>query len=265
MPRIVLLLLVLVVLLMVGRNVSAQAKADASAQTAAEKKAANDQANSFVGIIVAGGWVGHTIILLSVAALALVIDHIWTIRASVLMPPGLADQVRKMIQAGQFAQAEQQCKLQPSVLSYVLQAGLAEIDGGWPAAEKAMEDTVAEQSARLFRKIEYLSVIGNIAPMLGLLGTVIGMVVAFREVAITQGAARAADLAEGIYLALVTTVEGLVVAIPALGAFAIFRNRVDQFIAEVASMAQHAFAPLRQSRAPIRRSAPQPPPVEGRA
>jgi biopolymer transport protein ExbB len=120
-----------------------------------------------------------------------------------------------------------------------------------------MEDATAEQSARLFRKIEYLSVIGNIAPMLGLLGTVIGMIVAFRQVAATQGAARAADLAEGIYLALVTTVEGLIVAIPALGAFAVFRNRVDQLVAEVAYVAQHVFAPLKRGRA----AAPPPAPA----
>ncbi len=67
------------------------------------------------------------------------------------------------------------------------------------------------------RRIEYLSVIGNIAPMVGLLGTVTGMIFAFQQVATTRGAAGAGDLAEGIYQALVTTVGGLVVAIPALG------------------------------------------------
>ncbi|MBN2292731.1 MAG: MotA/TolQ/ExbB proton channel family protein, partial [Pirellulales bacterium] len=127
-----------------------------------------------------------------------------------------------------------------------LGAGLAEVEGGWTAIEKAVEDATADQSARLFRKIEYLSVIGNIAPMLGLLGTVIGMIFAFHQVAETQGAARAGDLAEGIYLALVTTVEGLIVAIPALAAFAVFRNRVDQLVAEVAYSAQHTLAPLKR-------------------
>ncbi len=218
--------------------------------------------NSFIGIILAGGWVGHTIILLSVVAMALAIDNVRTVRARALMPPGLADEVRKLLQAGQVTQAYQLCSSAPSALSSVLQAGLGESEAGWSAVEKAMEDALAEQSARLSRRIEYLSVIGNIAPMLGLLGTVIGMVFAFREVAITQGAARAADLAEGIYLALVTTVEGLVVAIPALGVYAIFRNRVDQMIAEVAYAAQHATAPLRHSRTVARRAAPMPPPVE---
>ena len=150
--------------------------------------------------------------------------------------------------------------MQPSFLSFVLCAGFDEATGGWPAMEKAMEDATAEQAARLFRKIEYLSVIGNIAPMVGLLGTVTGMIFAFQEVAETQGAVRAAQLAEGIYTALVTTVGGLLVAIPSLAAFAVFRNRVDQLVAETAYLAQHLVTPLKADRSP-RRTPPVPPPV----
>ncbi|NLE37815.1 MAG: MotA/TolQ/ExbB proton channel family protein [Pirellulaceae bacterium] len=197
-------------------------------------------------ILRSGGVVGLFILLLSVVAVALAVEHMMTIRAKVLMPEGLGEDVRQLLGDGNVAAAEQRCRQQPSFLAFVLSAGLGEVEGGWTAVEKAVEDAVADQSARLFRKIEYLSVIGNIAPMLGLLGTVIGMIFAFREVADTQGAARAADLATGIYLALVTTVEGLIVAIPALGAFAIFRNRVDQLVAETAYAAQHALGPLKR-------------------
>jgi biopolymer transport protein ExbB len=213
--------------------------------------------HDFWNIAQAGGTVGYLILILSIAALALAIEQAITLRASVLMPDGLATRVREQLAAGQVVSALQQCKLQPSVLSHVLQAGLNEADAGWPIAEKAMEDAAAEQSARLMRKVEYLSVIANLAPMLGLLGTVIGMVVAFREVAQSQGAARAADLAEGIYLALVTTVEGLVVAIPTLGVFAWFRSRLEQLFAEVTAQAQQATAPLRR---PSNRGAPPLPP-----
>jgi biopolymer transport protein ExbB len=151
-----------------------------------------------------------------------------------------------MLAGGHLAQAEQQCKLQPCFLSYVIHAGLSEVEGGWQVVEKSMEDTAAEHAARLFRKIEYLSVIANLAPMLGLLGTVIGMVIAFKMVADTQGVANAADLAGGIYMALVTTVEGLVIAIPTLGVFAFFRNRIEELVAEASSVANHVFAPLRR-------------------
>jgi biopolymer transport protein ExbB len=224
--------------------------------------AAEAPANGFFDMIKAGGWVGHTILLLSVVAVSLSIEHLLTIRRATLLPAGLAEKVRDLLRAGRTAEAEQACKMQPSALGYVLQTGLAEVEGGWTIVEKAMEDAVAEQAARLYRKAEYISVIGNIAPMLGLLGTVIGMIEAFSEVAATQGTARAADLAEGIYLALVTTVEGLVVAIPALAVFAIFRSRIDGFVAEIAYVAQHVFAPLRRGTVPTRRP-PAPPTVTG--
>jgi biopolymer transport protein ExbB len=220
-----------------------------------------DSPQSLLDILAAGGPVGLVIIVLSVAAVALVVEHVFTIRHSALIPPGMGEEVHGLLAEGKLAQADQRCRMEPSFLGNVLHAGLAEVDAGWPAVEKAVEDAMAEQSARLFRKIEYLSVIGNIAPMLGLLGTVIGMIVAFREVANTQGAARAADLAQGIYLALVTTVEGLIVAIPSLAAFAVFRNRVDHLVAEAAYVAQHVFAPLKRNRSAGRARVPAPPPI----
>jgi biopolymer transport protein ExbB len=226
----------------------ALAQSPAGAASSNSAASGSDAPQSFLEIVHAGGLVGYIIMFLSVVAVALAIEHAMTIRTSVLLPEGLAEKVRELVKTSQSAQAEQACKLHPSMLSAVLQAGLKEVDGGWSGIEKAMEDTLADQSARLFRKIEYLSVIGNIAPMLGLLGTVIGMVMAFREVAMTQGAARAADLAEGIYLALVTTVQGLVVAIPCLSVFAVFRNRVDQMVAEVSYAAQHVFTPLKRAK-----------------
>lgn len=223
---------------------------------------ATDTAQSLWDILAASGLVGIVILALSVAAVALVIEHVMTIRSGVLLPKGLADEVRQLLASGNAAAARERCGQRPSLLASVLGAGLGEIESGWSAVEKASEDALVDQSARLFRKIEYLSLIGNIAPMLGLLGTVVGMIYAFRQVADTQGAARAADLAEGIYLALVTTVEGLIVAIPALAAFAVFRNRIDQFAAEAAYMTQHALAPLKRRRAAVR--AAQLPPEGGR-
>ncbi len=204
----------------------------------------------FLSIIFSGGVVGAIMIFillaLSVTAAYLIFDHLITIRRKDLMPEGLGEQVRQSLLAGDVAAAQQACNANPSFLSFVLMHGISELEFGWNSVEKSIEDALAEQSARLFRKIEYLSVIGNIAPMVGLLGTVIGMIIAFQEVASTQGTASAPQLATGIYQALVTTVGGLIVAIPAIGAFAIFRNRIDQFVAEAAYMAQHVFTPLRR-------------------
>ena len=235
---------------------------------AADVPAAEETTGSLLEIVLSGGWTGFFILLvllfLSIGAMALALEHVMTIREHVLMPPDLGEQVRGQLASGNLAAANQACQAQPSFLAFVLRAGLAETDGGWSAVEKSLEDATAEQAARLFRKIEYLSVIGNIAPMIGLLGTVTGMIFAFQEVAATQGAARAAELAEGIYMALVTTVGGLIVAIPSLAGFAVFRNRVDQLVAETAYVSLHALSPLKRLRSGRQRTAPPgTSPVEG--
>ncbi len=206
----------------------------------------------FLEIIFSGGLIGIAIIILllalSMTAAYLIIDHLLSVKRSDVMPEGLGDQARALLAQGQVAEAREICTQNPSVLSFILLHGMSEMEYGWTAVEKALEDSLMEQSARLYRKIEYLSVIGNIAPMVGLLGTVIGMIMAFQQVAATQATAGAPQLAEGIYQALVTTVGGLIVAIPAIGAFAVFRNRIDQLIAETGYTAQHVFGPLRRKK-----------------
>ena len=243
----------------------------ATSPTAADKDAPAE-APGLLEIVFSGGWMGIIIMVaiigLSITAAALTIEHAMTIREKVLVPAGLAERVRDQLAGGNLVAADQICQTKPSMLSFVIRAGLAEADGGWTSIEKAIEDATAEQAARLFRKIEFLSVISNIAPMLGLLGTVSGMIMAFREVADSQGAATAADLAEGIYSALVTTVGGLVVAIPCLAVFAIFRNRIDQIVADAAYQVQHVFTPLKRGRSsPVQPRAtavpPTPPPAGG--
>ncbi|PQO40241.1 MotA/TolQ/ExbB proton channel family protein [Blastopirellula marina] len=223
-----------------------------AAPAPAAEPASPPQETGFIDILLSGGIVGNLIMLLllalSLTAAYLVFEHAMAIRHKELSPPGVGDEVRDLLVAGNVKEAEKVCHANPSFLSFVLLSGIAELDSGWSGVEKALEDSVAEQSARLFRKIEYLSVIGNIAPMVGLLGTVTGMIFAFQQVASTQGAAGAADLAEGIYQALVTTVGGLLVAIPSLGAFAVFRNWVDELVAECAYEAQQVFTPLKRRR-----------------
>lgn len=206
---------------------------------------------SWLQIVFSGGPIGILImvvlILLSITAVALCAENLFSIRSSLLMPPGLADEIQKRLAGGDLAATRQLCDSNPSFLSVLVRNGIAEAEGGWAAVEKALEDTAAEQAARLYRKVEFLSVIANLATMLGLLGTVFGLIMAFREVAASQGAARPADLASGIYHALVSTVAGLMIAIPSLGAFAIFRNRVDELAAETTYLAQHAVLPIKRA------------------
>lgn len=203
-------------------------------------------------LVDAGGVIGIIIAGLSIAMVALIVEHLISIRRKSLMPPGLAEQVHHLILQNQFKQAENACQQAPSFLGRVLAAGLSDVPLGYSAVEKSMEDTSTEQAARLFRKIEYLSMIGTLAPMLGLLGTVWGMILAFREFEQTANP-QVAELAPGIYKALVTTLMGLSVAVPALASFAIFRNRIDELAAESTLLAEHVFGDVKRSRATRRK------------
>lgn len=215
---------------------------------------------TFWQIFFSGGPLGIAnmiaLIFLSLTAAYMVFDNLMRIRRKDLIPEELQVSLRKLVEQGRLNEATTACDGQPCFLTAVVRQGLKEADSGWSEVEKAMEDATAEQAARLFRWIEYLSVIGNLAPMVGLLGTVTGMLLAFKEVADSGTNAGAAQLADGIYQALVTTVYGLVIAIPALGFFAMFRSWIDELVAAAAYASMHILEPLK-----LRKIGVQAPPV----
>ena len=191
-------------------------------------------------LLEAGGYIGYIIIGLSVLMLTLIMQQLLTLRLSVLMPHSLAEQAHQLISNGRFAEANELCKQHPCFLGDMLQAGLSETEMGYLQIQKALEDSSAEHSARMMRKVEYLNVIGTLSPMLGLLGTVSGMMKAFLEFQ-NSASPSVSEFAPGISFALVTTLMGLAVAIPSLAAFAILRNRVDELVSETSLMAEQVF------------------------
>ncbi len=123
--------------------------------------------------------------------------------------------------------------------------------------ERALEESLEDRSAKLVRKIEYLNVIGNVSPMIGLFGTVYGMIRLFASIRAAGAIPEPAIIADDISIALVTTFWGLAVAIPALSAFAIFRNRVDVLTAECALTCEKLLAVFKpSSEAPSGKAAP---------
>ncbi|MBI1345004.1 MotA/TolQ/ExbB proton channel family protein [bacterium] len=201
-----------------------------------------------------GGIIGYIICGLSLAMVALIVEHALALRRGALMPFGLAEETHRLILQGQFKQAEELCRQRPSFLGQLLLAGLTEVDLGYAAVEKSMEDAAAQQSARLARKLEYLAVISTVAPMLGLMGTVWGMILAFMEFE-RKANPQVSELAPGVYKALVTTLFGLIVAVPAISAFALFRNRIDELVAQSALLAEHVFADFKRAMAARRKAA----------
>ena len=198
-------------------------------------------------MLAAGGAIGYVIMFLSFIMVALVIDYLLNIRKASFMPPGLAEEVHRCLAEKKIPEAVKTCEKHPGFLSRVLTAGLEEVGtGSFSVVEKAMEDTAAEQSTRYFRRIEHLSVISALAPMLGLMGTVWGMILAFMEFEMKANP-QISELAPGVYKALITTLQGLGVAIPATGALAFFRSRVEELSTETSLLAAHVFADFRRA------------------
>ena len=193
---------------------------------------------SLFKLIQLGGIVGWIIILLSCVALGLVIEYAISIRRTRLAPPRDILVLQKLIRERKFDEILKLDRGKISFLTQVVLAGLKESAQGYSAMLKAMEDTVEALNAALARKIEHLNVIGNIAPMLGLLGTVTGMLRCFNEISQVTGAIEPQQLASGIFEALITTCMGLIVAIPTIYCYALFRNRVDELSAEAALRAE---------------------------
>ncbi len=213
--------------------------ATAYAQADKEKEAAKtEQEISWFETIMQGGVIGFVIIGLSIAALALTIEHFMTIKRDALVPPELLGHLESLFEDEDYEQAMTLCESSPNFLTNVIAAGLPKIGQPYEHIESAMQEAGEQESVKLHQKIAYLSLIGNISPMLGLFGTVTGMIVAFSIIAKTEGAPSPADLANGIQIALVTTFLGLLVAIPTIASYFYFRNKVIRIVMEVGTIAE---------------------------
>ena len=141
------------------------------------------------------------------------------------------------------------CENEPSFFTRVCGAGIAKIGHHFDTIEKSIQEMGDEESIKLHQKIGWLSLIANVAPMMGLLGTVSGMVSAFNTIANSAGQASPAELAKGISQALLTTMFGLIVGIPVTAAFAFLRNRLVKTVIETGAIVEDLFERFREQTA----------------
>src|SRR5205814_7180110 len=163
------------------------------------------------------------IALLSITGLTLIIQGFITNRREVLMPEETTNRIREMIAARQFKELIEFTENDPSFISRALNPALKRAPS-FSSMKEAMETAIGEQTAEQFRKIEYLNIIGNLGPLLGLLGTVLGMIEAFSAMQAAGGNASPGQLAGGISKALAHTFLGLMLAVPCLASFGILRT-----------------------------------------
>lgn len=227
-----------------------------SADAASSNASKAGERSKLLELVLAGGWIGVVLLVASIIAVSLAIRLALALRRAVFFSPELETAVADALVRNDFAAALAAAdERNDAVAGRVLAAGLRETDRGWAAVEKGLEDAVAEETAAFYRRTEPLATIGNVAPMLGLLGTVVGMVSTFGELAVADGSGR--NLAGGIYFALVTTVDGLLVAIPVLVAHAVLNARGAARFAELVQRLDRLFASSKRLLTPENSTRPQ--------
>ncbi len=197
--------------------------------------AAAPQVSYLAWVVDAMGW-HYTIAFLAIsfALVALFVMNLLAARRENVVPPALVEGFEQHLNAKQYQEAYDLAKADDSFLGHVLSAGLSRISAGYSEAVEAMQEVGEEENLRMEQRLGYLALIGTISPMIGLLGTVEGMVESFMVIANTAtGAPDPQELAKGISKALFTTLVGLYLAIPALTAYHIIRNRVSRLVLEV--------------------------------
>lgn len=180
-----------------------------------------------------------TFLALSFVLVALFILNILAARRENVCPTDLVATFESQLDNKQYQEAYDLAKTDESFLGTVLSAGLARLSSGYPQAVAAMEEAGADESMKMDHRLSYLALIGTIAPMIGLFGTVHGMIESFYEIANGGSTPDANKLAEGISTALLTTLIGLAIAIPAIAGYNILRNLVQRRILEVGATSEN--------------------------
>jgi biopolymer transport protein ExbB len=217
-------------------NVVAQEAEVDEGQMAAQTAAGT----SFLDIILNSGFIGILIWLMlfatSAATMGLIIDACISIRAIKIMPPELVNAVRSSLSEGDLGGALEACEATPGPLASILLAGFNNVSEGFEVVMDSVSTAADIENEKLMQRVNYLNLCGQIAPMLGLMGTVTGMVDAFAGLATKSGAEKASALALAISQALYTTAVGLLISVPAILAFTFVRNNANKIILSMESL-----------------------------
>lgn len=180
-------------------------------------------------IVQSGGWLMVPILLCSIVAAAICVERLWTLQRSRIVPKNLVAQIWSAVKTEDLDTQKLRELRTSSPLGQVLAAGVANAKRGRDVMKEAMEEAASQVSHDMERYLTSLGIIASISPLLGLLGTVVGMIKVFTALML-EGAGNANVLAGGISQALITTAAGLSVAIPALMFHRFFLRRIDELV-----------------------------------
>jgi biopolymer transport protein ExbB len=240
-------------LLSLGSNVAVAQSPPSAADVAAEEALTSQpdaepattatppiEAVSPFSLLVKGGWMMIPIAFLSVVVVAIAIERLFALRQQRMLPEPLVSELGQLAESSVFdpRQAYKVCQEHPSPAGRVVQAMLLKVGRPHAEVEQAVAAATQREADSLYWNIRTLNVSANLSPLLGLLGTVWGIIQAFFVTANMPDASNKAEaLAEGIYIALITTFAGLIVAIPAAGLAHFFEGRIMRFMREIEILA----------------------------
>jgi biopolymer transport protein ExbB len=182
----------------------------------------------------------YTVVFLGIsfAFVAIVVMNVLAARRDNIAPLALVEGFEAYLNEKKYQEAYELAKNDESFLGKVLSAGLAKLSAGYPQAMEAMQEVGEEENMKLEHRLSYIALIGTISPMVGLLGTVDGMVASFTVIASSPTTPKPSELAAGISTALITTLVGLWLAIPAILVYGILKNRLARLVLEVGILSE---------------------------
>jgi biopolymer transport protein ExbB len=210
----------------------------------------------------ASGPIGLVIALMSFYLIAVIVWMALNYRTPIAVPDEVVHEIRSLLGQSKYNEAYQRLVEDSSFLARVLSAGVRKLAAGPIPAQRAMELANEDATMEMEHRTTYLATVGTLGPMIGLVGTVYGMILSFRVIAVEGSSPQASHLAEGISTALFATLEGIALSIPAIYFYALFRNRIARLSLEVgmtADMLLEQFAPGVRMSPPAAGAGPVPP------
>jgi biopolymer transport protein ExbB len=214
--------------------------AAAPAGGAAADPGAPQPSRSFLAYIArACGWFwGPAFLLASFILVALIMMNLLQVRRDVLLPTAFVEEFEQKLNAKDFQAAYEFARSDESFVARVLAAGMGRLSRGYEEAVEGMQEAGEDENMALEHRLSYVALIGTIAPMMGLMGTVQGMISSFDVIATSAVAPKPSQLADGISTALVTTLIGLMLAIPAMVFYGILKNRIQRLVLEIGMVSE---------------------------
>lgn len=201
----------------------------------------------FEQFVISGGPIVWFVLLpMSFVMVFLAAEHSLTIRRKRLVPFGVGAGIVEIIRRDGTGQLGSRLADSEDLVSVAVAKAVSEGRGDWFRMRSVLGESLQEQAWSLLRRIEWVNLIGNVSPMVGLFGTVFGMIKLFNAIVVAGGQPQPAQLADGISVALVTTFWGLFIAIPAVAIHGVFRNRIETLVSEAVEEAEDIVPEIRR-------------------